>query len=46
MTLSRPGRSLTFRISLRDAPRTTDKGTVLWRTYAGDETRLAVVITR
>jgi minor extracellular serine protease Vpr len=44
--LLRPGRSLTFRISLRDAPRTTDKGTVLWRTYTGDETRLAVVITR
>ena len=44
--LIRPGRTLTFRISLPDAPRTTDKGTVLWRTYAGDETRLAVVITR
>jgi hypothetical protein len=44
--LVRPGRSLTFRISLGSAPRTTDKGTVVWHTYAGDETRLAVVITR
>ncbi|WP_322937047.1 S8 family serine peptidase [Nocardioides bizhenqiangii] len=44
--LLRPGRTLTFRISLPTAPRTTDTGTVLWRTYAGDETRLAVVITR
>ena len=44
--LLRPGRSLTFRISLRTPPQTTDKGTVLWHTDAGDETRLAVVITR
>ena len=44
--LVRPGRSLTFRISLPNPPRTTDKGTVLWRTYDGDATRLAVVITR
>ena len=44
--LLRPGRSLTFRISLRSAPRTTDTGTVLWHTHDGDKTRLAVVITR
>ena len=44
--LLRPGRSLTFRISLSSAPRTTDTGTVLWRTHAGDRSRLAVVITR
>ena len=30
--LLRPGRTLTFRISLRNAPRTTDTGTVLWHT--------------
>ncbi len=44
--LLRPGRSLTFRISLRSAPPTTDTGTVLWHTHDGDRTRLAVVITR
>ncbi len=44
--LLRPGRSLTFTISLPSPPLTTDKGTVLWRSAAGDETRLAVVITR
>jgi hypothetical protein len=44
--LLRPGRSLTFTISLPTAPRTTDKGTVLWHSATGDETRLAVVITR
>jgi minor extracellular serine protease Vpr len=44
--LLRPGRSLTFTISLPSPPPTTDKGTVLWRSAAGDETRLAVVITR
>ena len=44
--LLRPGRTLTFRISLQNAPRTTDTGTVVWHTHDGDETRLAVVITR
>ncbi len=44
--LLRPGRSLTFRISLPTAPPATDKGTVLWRSASGDQTRLAVVITR
>jgi len=44
--LLRPGRTLTFTISLPSAPRTTDKGLVLWRSATGDETRLAVVITR
>lgn len=44
--LLRPGRTLTFRISLQSAPRTTDTGTVHWHTHDGDETRLAVVITR
>ena len=44
--LLRPGRTLTFRISLRAAPRATDQGTVLWRSAHGDVTRLAVVITR
>ena len=44
--LLRPGRTLTFRISLRTAPRATDQGTVLWRSARGDKTRLAVVITR
>lgn len=44
--LVRPGRSLTFRISLPAAPRTTDSGTVAWHSAAGDESRLAVVITR
>lgn len=44
--LVRPGRSLTFRISLPAAPRTTDAGAVVWHSAAGDESRLAVVITR
>ncbi len=44
--LLRPGRTLTFRISLRTAPRATDKGTVRWHSATGDETRLTVVITR
>lgn len=44
--LVRPGRTLTFRISLPSAPRTTDKGTVVWHTHDGDTTRLAVVVTR
>jgi minor extracellular serine protease Vpr len=44
--LVRPGRTLTFRISLPAAPHATDKGTVAWHSAAGDETRLAVVITR
>lgn len=44
--LVRPGRSLTFRISLPSAPHTTDKGTVHWLSGYGEETRLVVVITR
>jgi len=44
--LVRPGREMTFTISLPDAPLTTDKGTVVWQSAHGDETRLAVVITR
>ena len=44
--LLRPGRTLTFRISLPSAPPTTDRGTVRWHSHDGVETRLAVVITR
>ncbi|WP_182481484.1 S8 family serine peptidase [Nocardioides immobilis] len=44
--LVRPGRTMTFTISLPAAPRATDKGTVAWNSAHGDETRLAVVITR
>ncbi|WP_188111217.1 S8 family serine peptidase [Nocardioides antri] len=44
--LLRPGRRLTFTISLPSPPRTTDKGIVVWHSATGDETRLAVVITR
>jgi len=44
--LVRPGHTLRFRISLQTAPRATDRGTVVWRSATGDETRLTVVITR